>query len=372
MKYMIGFKATFRNIFFVSLSVVLLAWVSVFLYGTIYYLYVPSVAHIRPVYFRFDKSCYGRECKFPTADILLPKKGYSKLLTRGQPYRIILDLEMPESNVNQKLGMFMVKLSIHSEKGRLLNSAFRSALFVYKSPMIQSIYTLLFSPFLLTGTLSEKQVLSVSLFENYEETHDEAAYKAIIEIHSLDIEIYSAALRVHADFSGLRYLMFYWPGLSATISILTIFHFLGLIALFSWLRFLRWCNENDLDPLPIEETIKKEKEDYFSPIPLSKHPKDGEEEKEGLSTTSSSSSETYKVLQQIGSQTASKKDISTTVNQENENSDFSNLTSASHARVFDIGNTLTMTPIMEEEGSVDNSPGSENEDTLELLLRKRK
>lgn len=71
------------------------------------------------------------------------------------------------------------------------------------------------------------------------------------------------------QFSFFRYLMYYWPGLSATIGVITFFYFLLMIALFSWYRFLKWQGQSDDDdsliiekPTPIKEIEVK------SPIPL--------------------------------------------------------------------------------------------------------
>lgn len=52
------------------------------------------------------------------------------MLTFGQTYRMSLQLEMPESQANQELGMFMVKIGCFSQEGGQVASSARSVRFV--------------------------------------------------------------------------------------------------------------------------------------------------------------------------------------------------------------------------------------------------
>ena len=49
-----------------------------------------------------------------------------QLLVSGQAYRVALSLEMPESPVNQALGMFMVKLNFYTRHGEIVHRASRA------------------------------------------------------------------------------------------------------------------------------------------------------------------------------------------------------------------------------------------------------
>lgn len=44
----------------------------------------------------------------------------------GQPYRVTLELELPESPVNQDLGMFLVTISCYTRGGRIISTSSRS------------------------------------------------------------------------------------------------------------------------------------------------------------------------------------------------------------------------------------------------------
>lgn len=49
-----------------------------------------------------------------------------QVLMYGQPYRVVLELEVPESPVNQDLGMFLVTISCYTRGGRVISTSSRS------------------------------------------------------------------------------------------------------------------------------------------------------------------------------------------------------------------------------------------------------
>lgn len=59
-----------------------------------------------------------------------------------------------------------------------------------------------------------------------------------VEIESRWLQLYSAKLRIQAEFMGLRYFMFYWPTLSATIGISTHVVLLSFLVGYVWYRLL--------------------------------------------------------------------------------------------------------------------------------------
>ncbi|KAG8181379.1 hypothetical protein JTE90_025926 [Oedothorax gibbosus] len=222
---------------FISLTCCVLLWFSVFSYGLLYYLYIPSIAHIKPVHLIYDSRCIkDKLCAFPFHNVTLVETGHHDLLSRGQAYAIELALEMPESERNIQQGMFMIHLDMLSEKGEVLKTSRRPALLHYRSPLFKTIFTLFFVPALLAGTVEEKQSLSVPLFEKYVENCHQPTFYAFLEIESTEVEVYSCSLRIHAQFTGLRYMMYYWPMLSAIVGIGTNFFFISIIVIFVWIR----------------------------------------------------------------------------------------------------------------------------------------
>uniref|UniRef100_A0A671S9H8 Seipin n=1 Tax=Sinocyclocheilus anshuiensis TaxID=1608454 RepID=A0A671S9H8_9TELE len=220
---------------------VLLLWVSIFLYGSFYYSYMPSVSFSTPVHFFYRTDCDASDsvlCSFPMANVSLLKNGRDQVMMSGQAYRISLELEMPESPVNEQLGMFMVKMSCYTTDGTVVQSVSRSTMLHYRSNLLQTMSTLLFSPLLLTGVSEQKQLIEVELLPDFKSDFYQPAVGAVIEIQSRKVQIYSAQLRIHAFFTGIRYLLHNFPVMSAIVGVASNFTFLSVILLFSYLQFI--------------------------------------------------------------------------------------------------------------------------------------
>lgn len=222
-------------------TLVLLLWVSIFLYGSFYYSYMPSVSFSTPVHFSYTSDCDASGsalCSFPTANISFMKNERDQVMAYGQPYRISLEIEMPESPVNEQLGMFMVKMSFYTKGGATVSSAGRSTMLHFRSSLLQTLSTVMFSPFLLTGLSEQKQLVEVELFSDYKTNAYQPTVGAVIEIRSKRVQIYSSQLRIHAYFTGIRYVLYNFPLTSAVIGVASNFAFLSVIVLFSYLQYI--------------------------------------------------------------------------------------------------------------------------------------
>ncbi|XP_041629575.1 seipin isoform X1 [Vulpes lagopus] len=255
-------------------TILLLLWVSVFLYGSFYYSYMPTVSHLSPVHFYYRTDCDSSTsllCSFPVANVSLAKGGRDRVLMYGQPYRVTLELELPESPVNQDLGMFLVTISCYTRGGRIISTSSRSnclgersetvwdftyagfrkrrmktwagrhvtqVMLHYRSDLLQMLDTLVFSSLLLFGFAEQKQLLEVELYSEYRENSYVPTTGAIIEIHSKRIQMYGAYLRIHAHFTGLRYLLYNFPMTCAFVGVASNFTFLSVIVLFSYMQWV--------------------------------------------------------------------------------------------------------------------------------------
>uniref|UniRef100_A0A8C7BX75 Seipin n=3 Tax=Mustelinae TaxID=169418 RepID=A0A8C7BX75_NEOVI len=222
-------------------TILLLLWVSVFLYGSFYYSYMPTISHLSPVHFYYRTDCDSSSsllCSFPVANVSLAKGGRDRVLMYGQPYRVTLELELPESRVNQDLGMFLVTISCYTRGGRIISTSSRSVMLHYRSDLLQMLDTLVFSSLLLFGFAEQKQLLEVELYPEYRENSYVPTTGAIIEIHSKRIQMYGASLRIHAHFTGLRYLLYNFPMTCAFIGVASNFTFLSVIVLFSYMQWV--------------------------------------------------------------------------------------------------------------------------------------
>ncbi|KAM7389866.1 hypothetical protein PAMP_023816 [Pampus punctatissimus] len=232
--------------------VLLLLWVAMFLYGSFYYSYMPTAAFSTSVHYYYRTDCDSAAsflCSYPVANISL-MKNKKHVLTFGQAYQISLQLEMPDSPANQDLGMFMIKTTCFSRDGGQVASSARSArqllsasssrfsMLRYRSDLLRTMGTLLFLPAFLTGVAEQKQMLEVELFSDYTDDPYVPSVTAVIEILSNKVQIYSSQLYIHAHFTGIRYLLFYHPFISALVGVSSNFIFLSVLFILSYLRLL--------------------------------------------------------------------------------------------------------------------------------------
>ncbi|XP_045508029.1 seipin [Colias croceus] len=249
-------------------------WISVFMYIIFYYTYMPNVTHVRPVHLQF-KSCEDQMglCSFPYAYVQLTKGSY--VLMSGQPYRIKIVMDVPESPNNKNLGMFMVCLQMRGKGGTLISSSCRSAMLSYRSRLHYYIRTAVYSPLFLSGLEDERQELQVELFSHFEDDPNTPVTDAYVELQSRYVQVHSCSLHIEAHFSGLRYAMYYWPKASALLGISTNLFFTSLVFILSWYHlqdglpeFIKKNFKKEIKSEPDDEKkpigkIKLEREDSF-------------------------------------------------------------------------------------------------------------
>jgi len=219
------------------LTCVLVLALSVFLYATFYYAYMPMEMHHIPVHLQFQpcKDTNAR-CSFPSAQLRLSR---NQKLHQGQTYSISLKLEIPDSPVNEDHGMFMTCLQISSASGEQIGESCKSSIAQYRSPLLRSMETVTYSPTLLTGWSTQKQEVLINYFSNFQTDPRTPAEVITVEIKSKHLEVAEASLEIHAELKGLKYLMYHHPWISSFFGISTFISILTTIILVSWARFLQ-------------------------------------------------------------------------------------------------------------------------------------
>lgn len=218
----------------VTLYSFLILSTSVFIYITVYNTYVPVVQHTRPVHLQFDSAC-RENCSNPYAIVNFNDVRSSFYLARGQSYRFVIALEMPESDINWQQGMFMIRLRLIESQGKTLYDISRPAILKYKSLLTRIIYSLFYWLALVTGYRNEMQTMNVQLIDNYIEGakfYFNKMDRALVEILARDVQIYSAHLHVLANLSGISYYMYHWPITSAAIGITTLASFMAILSVY--------------------------------------------------------------------------------------------------------------------------------------------
>ncbi|XP_039440988.1 seipin [Culex pipiens pallens] len=219
-------------------------WASIFMYAYFYYSYMPTVSHVKNVYLNYRDCQSEKECyQYPTDTVILTQK--QQILMVGQPYRITLNLEMPESEKNGQTGMFTVCAVMHDHASEHSTKSCRLSMLHYRSDLLKMIRTVVLAPLFIFGYQEEKQSVSVDLFTHFEDSQAHPVTSVEITILSRDIQFYTAQLHISANFSGLRYLMFNWPILSAVIGIATNLFFILIVCLLSWYHWddAEWIGE---------------------------------------------------------------------------------------------------------------------------------
>lgn len=216
-------------------------WTAVFMYIGFYYTYMPVTAHSKAAHMQFTPCDDGKGiCSFPQSHIPLTKN--QQLLMIGQPYRVLVMIDMPESPNNQNLGMFLVCGEMRDSRGNLKAHACRTAILHYKSTLLNWITTWMKSPFFILGLREEKQEIEIEIFKTFHDDDQSPVTDVYVEIQSKQIEFYGVSLHITAHFTGLRYFMFHWPLLAAAIGICSNLSFIIIICLLSWYH---WTSDGE-------------------------------------------------------------------------------------------------------------------------------
>ncbi|XP_022644603.1 seipin-like isoform X3 [Varroa jacobsoni] len=212
-------------------------------YLAAYWALIPRVQIERDVHFKYAmRPCkITDQCQHPVAEVWLgdDPAHFLPALSPGTEYRIELNLELPESETNFDVGMFMASVEMRAPNGQILKAAQRSGVLVYRSLVLRMLHTIVALPSLLLGEGKEKQLVRLPMFDSFVDLprgNNDFAAVAYIELHSTNIQIYSAKLRIYADFGGLRYLMYRWPLTCAATGCMANFVALWVATALFWIR----------------------------------------------------------------------------------------------------------------------------------------
>jgi len=245
------------------LTATLVISASLFLYGTFYYAYMPKEVHESDVNFQFTP-CTDTPamCSFPTATIDTRRQ---KLMT-GQPYSINMLVEVPDSPNNHAMGMFMSCIHMRTQTGETLKEVCKSNILEYRSELLRIIETFVFAPFLFIGSTTQRQWIRIQYFKEFYDDPHSAATHIDLEIRSKQVHVYSATLQVHAEFTGLRAIMYHHPWISTFFGVSSNIFILSVIILISWTKFIApeasepTSEEEHVETVEPEEDSPKEEE----------------------------------------------------------------------------------------------------------------
>ncbi|KAJ3129869.1 Berardinelli-Seip congenital lipodystrophy 2 (seipin) [Physocladia obscura] len=226
-------------------------------YAIFYAAYMPTVVTRVPAYLTFQDSLglHTNGLQYPEAIVeftqnILPKD----VLRPDQHYTVGIDLYVPDAPSNYNPGNFMVSLNLtssatgkkHPQRGGVSSSEFvlasarRPALVAYKSFLLRTLQTAARAVFLVPGWENEGQVVKVLMVDDYIEREDLPLQRAMIRIHTTDIQIFSCNIYLSAHFQGLRYFMHNWFYTTAALFIIFFMFWYALFGLLLWRMFVSW------------------------------------------------------------------------------------------------------------------------------------
>lgn len=206
----------------------LILFTSIFVYIVIHQTSVPIVKNTEILHIQYDSTC-EENCSTPYATV-------QRLvhLSRGQSYKFVIELDMPESEVNRNQGMFMLHMSL-MQSGKVVHISSRPAALRYKSRLVRILSGLFYAPLYATNYKEEVQTINVQMIDNYiEGASFSYANLDLVRIDILvrNVQIYSAKLHIIANLVGLKYLMYHWQLTSAIIGITTVAFFITLLSFY--------------------------------------------------------------------------------------------------------------------------------------------
>jgi len=250
-----------------ALTMSLVLAVSVFLYGTFYYAYMPVELVNMPLSLEFEP-CEGQtsaRCTFPTATVAL---GGKQQMLQGQVYSITMLLEVPDSPDNEGLGMFMACMNVTGQDGASIARSCKSSISQYRSPLLRGIETLAFAPGHMIGWAEQKQSIPVTFFSTFHPDPHAVVRAFHVEIKSKLVQVAQATLHIEASLTGLRHLMYRHSWFSALLGVGTNILILMTIIGVSWTRFRLAGAATSMENFEeeMEEEVESEVEDIVEVV----------------------------------------------------------------------------------------------------------
>lgn len=174
-----------------------------------------------------------------TTELYNQQYSQTAILTSYQAYHIYLTMTIPDSSHNHKQGVVQVMAEIHDQLGNSLASSSRPIPIKFSSGLIALLHRTIFAIPYVLGLMTEKQSLSVMLFEEFVE-HPTYRAAAVNLTLSKPLHVYDAKLKFIIQLKGIRYLLYHWFIASMTVFVcMSMFFqltFISIVALYIKLK----------------------------------------------------------------------------------------------------------------------------------------
>ncbi|PON98514.1 Seipin family [Trema orientale] len=164
------------------------------------------------------------------------KQSMTRVIPYNHKLQLTVSLTVPESEYNQKLGVFQVRVDFLSANGNVTASSGYPCMLRFKSRPIRYIETFLKSAPLIAGFQSESQILNIKMTQFVEGIEPTACLRITLEQRAeyqtgAGIpQIYEASLVLESELPKLKRFVWYWRR--------TIFFWSSLLSFFTELVFI--------------------------------------------------------------------------------------------------------------------------------------
>ncbi|KAK9471514.1 putative adipose-regulatory protein-domain-containing protein, partial [Dipodascopsis tothii] len=230
---------TYLQIFLAALTSCSLFAIAVVAYLVFYHSWIPYESVKIPLFFNHLSQ---------TAPCVLFQVPSGRMLSHSQDYAVTVHLSIPANPHNQQLGNFMLNMkyydddpfqllsassrtpadaandvAVHNLRVLLSNgdrvaralepitsfNTLKPAILSYKSPLLESLRTIVFLPGFLTGFMNQEEHIDVVMYDDWSYRKGLPSRYAFISINQ-PLQIYSASVEWSVQWSGVRYLMHHY------------------------------------------------------------------------------------------------------------------------------------------------------------------
>ncbi|XP_057797645.1 seipin-2 isoform X2 [Salvia miltiorrhiza] len=144
------------------------------------------------------------------------KSGRSRVVPRDHGVQVTVSLTLPESEYNQHLGIFQIRVDFLAADGQILATSRRPCMLQYRSQSIRLLLTFLKVAPILTGYTSETQYLKANFKDFTEGDPPTACLRVVLEQRAEYSpgagipEIYSASLTLESELPLPKRILWFW------------------------------------------------------------------------------------------------------------------------------------------------------------------
>ncbi|RPB11582.1 hypothetical protein P167DRAFT_565713 [Morchella conica CCBAS932] len=178
-------RRAYITTFLLTTSATFLLLIAAATYIAFYMNYIPDLSHRHTLHLQYSK---------------LPPAATKP----NQHYTITLHLHLPTTPSNLALGNFMTSITLLSPTNSAITTSRRPATLTHRTPLLETLDTLLRAPLYLTGLQSQSERLDVALVDA-SFPQQIAAVKVVLEAEA--VGVYGAEIEFTARLQGLRWWM---------------------------------------------------------------------------------------------------------------------------------------------------------------------